>query len=101
MGTWIAPGNGASKLVFADGTQAPLHNVGVLVLPDISSDVAPAMLAHEDSSPVVGGEGRTNVTWETLHSTFANRPWRLLRTLPLVLRDAPDGVEQGAGYGPA
>ena len=66
VGTWIAPGNGASKLVFADGTQAPLHNVGVLVLPDIASDVAPAMLAHEDSSPVVGGEGRTNVTWETL-----------------------------------
>ena len=29
------------------------------------------------------------MSWDTLHATFANRSWRLLRNLPLVLRDAP------------
>ena len=90
VATYIGPGESASMLIFPDGSQAPLANVGVLVLPDSMSDFTPAMtLAGDDASPVVGGEGRTNVSWKTLHATFANRPWRLLRTLPMVLRDAP------------
>ena len=90
IATYIAPGESASMLIFFDGSQAPLANVGVLVLPDSMSDFVPAMTAvGDDSSPVVGGEGRTNMSWGTLYATFANRPWRLLRTLPKVLRDAP------------
>ena len=48
IATWIAPGEGASRLVFPDGSHAPLANIGVLVLPDAASDFAPAMSAVDD-----------------------------------------------------
>ena len=40
MGTWLAPGGEMSYLQFASGTKAPLVNLGVLILPNASSDWA-------------------------------------------------------------
>ena len=86
VATYIAPGNGSSRILFPDGVQACLLNVGVLVLPD---DKTPACPVVDDTSPVHGAEGRQNVSPAIVHARWNHRPRDALQRLRSALRDPP------------
>jgi len=58
VGTVLAPGALPSYLLFPDGKRAPIVNLGVLVIPEVSKRAADASAAFGVSGQVVQGGGR-------------------------------------------
>ena len=53
VGTVLSPGAAPSYLLFPDGMHAPIVNLGVLVIPDVSKRAADAFAAFGVSGQVV------------------------------------------------
>ena len=95
MGTWLAPGNEQSHLTLSNGKKAPLLNLGILIIPDASAKMVPAMSAvaqgarrvkHVDG-PIVHARGNhTSVrTLREWHRCTADVP----REWSQAVRDRP------------